>query len=290
MKELLAFLTSDDFEDFTSQLISQELPGFIAIEGSGGDGGLDGLDGNVAFQMYFPEVKNRNAAHYIKKIDNTLAKLMRTKAENGLDITNWILVVPEDMHFTVGIHLQKVSKNTGVNCSYWGATKLKALLSKYPEIKQNFPAIFLPEFKQDMGEVKSGIAKLHSQNTEHGIQIITEQEYVELMSPIREDIRALARSGVREEGGYDPNLGFRRQVDKRYTELQAKKAASDRVYEMDLEEINERHDEEVEMKQGEHVRRGVLHSGFAIQDIEKINARRSREIERLKIKYGKNLL
>ena len=194
------------------------------------------------------------------------------------------------MHFTVGIHLQKVSKETGINCSYWGATKLKALLSKYPEIRQNFPTIFLPELKQDMGEVKNGIAKLHSQNTEHGIQIITEQEYTALMEPINDDIRALARSGIREEGGYEPNSGFRKQLDKRYTELQAKKAASDRVYEMDLEEIIERYDEEVENKISELARRGVLHSGFVLQDIEKINTRRGREIERLKMKYGKNLV
>jgi hypothetical protein len=55
MKQTLAFITSDDFEDFTSQLISQELPGFVAVEGAGGDGGLDGLDGTTAYQMYFPE-------------------------------------------------------------------------------------------------------------------------------------------------------------------------------------------------------------------------------------------
>ena len=274
MKQVLAFLTSDDFEDFTSQLIGLEIPGFVAVEGAGGDGGLDGLEGTTAYQMYFPEAKHRDSAHYIKKIDNTLEKLNKTITEEGLDVDRWILVVPDDLQYKVVIHLQKKSKETNIECLCWGATQLTALLAKHPQIRDNFPEVFFTDVCCSNS--------INTPRTEHNVEIITDKEYVQEKEIIREDIRSLARSDP------EANYGFRKDVAKRLDELNSKKALSDRAYEIDLAEINEQFDEEVSAKQSDHARRGIVHSGIALQNIEKINVRRGREIERLKMKYGKN--
>ena len=94
MKQALRFISNDQFQSFTSLLFSEELPSFQAIEGAGGDGGLDGIDGTTAYQMYFPEVKNRDKKHYVAKIDADLTTLQVTMTKQKLTVTRWILVVP----------------------------------------------------------------------------------------------------------------------------------------------------------------------------------------------------
>lgn len=78
-----------------------------------------------------------------------------------------------------------------------------------------------------------------------------------------------------------------KQYQPKFDELRRRKQASDRLYELEVKEVNARFDELVEKKNGEHVGRGTFYSGFRGQDIEKINASRDIELEKLKIKYGK---
>jgi hypothetical protein len=79
-----------------------------------------------------------------------------------------------------------------------------------------------------------------------------------------------------------------KQYQPKFDELRRRKQASDRLYELEAKEANARFDELVEKKNSEHVGRGTFHSGFRGQDIEKINASRDIELEKLKIKYGRS--
>ncbi|SRR6266496_1524245 len=291
MKQILAFLTSDDFEDFTSQLIGQELPNFVAVEGAGGDGGLDGLEGTTAYQMYFPEPKNRDLVHYIAKIDNTLGKLQKTIAAEELEVTRWVLVVPEDLHFKAVIHLQKKTRELGIECVYWGATKLTALLASHPQIRDNFPEIFLPGVKRDLGDVKTSIAKLNVPRTEHNVEIISDEDYMRMREVLREELRGLYRS-AQSLGGSATEAAthaYRGEMDKKFGELDRKKAASDRAYELDLADINDHFEQELAAKHSDLAQRNVLTSGFGQKELHDINERRHRETERLRMKYGKTI-
>ena len=85
--------------------------------------------------MFFPEEKNRKKVKYIAKIDEDLAKLIVTIDKHKLTINRWIFVIPEDLYYEVVLHLQKKSKEIGIECLYWGATRLTALVNKHPHIK-----------------------------------------------------------------------------------------------------------------------------------------------------------
>lgn len=70
--------------------------------------------------------------------------------------------------------------------------------------------------------------------------------------------------------------------------LQKRKADSDRLYELEREEINEKFEDLYQKKTAELNERGVYHSGFGKQELDLVKKQRDREIERLNIKYGKS--
>jgi hypothetical protein len=291
MKAVLHFITSEQFQSFTSQLFSEELPSFQAIEGAGGDGGLDGIEGTTAYQMYFPEVKNRNKKNYIAKIDTDLTKLQATVTKRKLTINKWILVVPEDLGTDVVLHLQAKSKELGMECIYWGATKLTALVNKYPYIRDAFPEVFLPDVKQDLTEVKEGLERLHRKQ-DNFTEIITDDEFFAQRTRLRQQADRDARQLMgRLPAGSAQQVGSQAvydQINKKVQELTDRKAKSDRFYELARDEINEFFDELKSQKQSEIASRGLIHSGIGQQAIEKVETQRQRELERLKLKYGKN--
>ncbi len=291
MKAILHFITSEQFQSFTSQLFSEELPSFQPTEGAGGDGGLDGVDGTTAYQMYFPEVKNRDKKHYVAKIDADLAKLQATMTKQSLTITKWVLVVPDDLGTDVVLHLQAKTKELGIECLYWGATKLTALVNKYPYIRDAFPEVFLPDVKQGLADVKEGLENLHRKQ-DNFTEIITDEEFFAQRKRLREQADHDARQLMgRLPAGSAQQLGSQAvytEINKKVRELSDRKAKSDRFYELARDEINEHFDELKTQKQSEIASRGLLHSGIGQQVIEKVEAIRSRELERLKLKYGKN--
>ncbi|HMI09536.1 MAG TPA: hypothetical protein VK497_04045 [Candidatus Saccharimonadales bacterium] len=289
MKQELAFITSDDFEDFTSQLIALELPGFMAVEGSGGDGGLDGLDGTTAYQMYFPEPKHRDAKHYISKIDQTLSRVQNTIKEQELEITRWILVIPQDAHFTVVAHLQRKSKETGIECLYWGATHLTALLARHPQIRDNFPEILLPDVKSDLGEVKTSLTRMSVPRTEHNVEIVTDEDYQKQREALRDELRMRFRSAQSLPGSaaMAASNAYRSQMEKRFLALDTKKAASDRAYDLDFDDIKDHLEQELKKKESDLAQRGMSSAGFGLQELDDIRQRWHREVERLRMKYGK---
>lgn len=291
MKQELRFLTEQQFQNFASQLLSAELSSYQSIEGAGGDGGLDGLDGETAFQMYFAEPKNRTKENYIKKIDEDLVKLQKTIKQEGITVAKWIFVVPGDLRYDVVAHLQRKSKETGIECVSWGATKLSALLTKHPTIRDSFPEVFLPDVKQDIGKIITTLDELRRRGRESGVEIITDEEYTEQIQQIRADTKEQIRSFSAQHGDMDLRaltMAFNRESKKKEDALTRKKKASDRFYELAKDEINESFDNEVRAKKSELQGRGVLDSSIARDDLAAIEARRSRALERLAKEYGKS--
>lgn len=291
MKADLHFISNDQFQSFTSQLLGEELPSYLPIEGAGGDGGLDGIEGTTAYQMYFPEQKNRTKAKYIKKIDDDIEKAQATATKHDISFTRWILVVPEDLGTDVVLHLQKKSSIAGFECLYWGATKLTALVNKYPHIRNAFPAIFLPDVKQGVDEIKLGIEELH-RNQDSYTDVMTDEEYQRrrqrLVEQGQRDAQQLMARVPAGSAKQMASQAVYTEINKKIQELLDLKQRSDRFYELAKQEINDFFDEIKEKKQSELAGRNMLHSGIAIQDFEKIEKRRVRELERLDLKYGKN--
>ncbi|MEK7597100.1 MAG: hypothetical protein AAB441_00460 [Patescibacteria group bacterium] len=160
MKLRLNFNSEQEFQNFCNQLFSAELPSYQAIEGSGGDKGIDGLDKNTVFQIFFPDIKNRIKSKYIDKINEDLVKIKNAIKENKLNIERWIIVIPEDLSADVIIYLRKKSEETGIECIGWGASKLTELLGKSPHIKKSFPSVFSQDIEEELKELSEKIGVL----------------------------------------------------------------------------------------------------------------------------------
>jgi hypothetical protein len=290
MKAILHFITSEQFQSFTSQLFSEELPSFQSIEGAGGDGGLDGIEGTTAYQMYFPEVKNRDKKHYVAKMDADLAKLQATMAKQNLTITKWILVVPDDLSTDVVLHLQAKSNELGIECLYWGATKLTALVNKYPYIRNAFPEVFLPHVKQDLAEVKDGVASLNRKQ-DNFTDIITDDEFFRLRKQLTQEGQANARQMAGRFNGSGAQLASQAviaETNKKIQALTTKKTTSDRFYKLAEDEINETYGELLTKTRSSFATRGLSSSGLENKALADVEVKRKRELERLRLKYGKN--
>jgi len=290
MKQALKFITSEQFQSFTSQLFSEEFPSYQAIEGAGGDGGLDGIEESTAYQIYFPEVKNRDKRHYLAKIDNDLKKLQSTIEKHSLVITRWIFVVPDDLGTDVVLYLNAKAKELGFECIYWGATKLTALVNKYPYIRDAFPEVFLPDVKQDLADVKDGVESLHRKQDSF-TDIMTDEEFFRRRKRLAQDGQNKAKqmaSRINGSAATQVSQVVMGETNKAIQELTEQKARSDRFYQLAQDEINDFFNEELTKKQSEIAARGMTYSGLsqlAIVDVEK---KRTRELERLALKYGKN--
>lgn len=153
----------------------------------------------------------------------------------------------------------------------------------------NFPEVFLPDVKQDLGDVKTGIAKLGVPRTEHNIEIITDEDYMRMREALREELRGLYGS-AQSLGGSATEVAtraYRGEMDKKFGELDRKKAASDRAFELDLADINDHFEQALAAKQSDLGRRNMLTSGFGQKELNDIHERRHWETERLRMKYGK---
>lgn len=292
MKQLLRFSSEQEFQSFFGQLSAAELPDFQAIEGSGGDGGFDGLSGTTAYQVYFPEEKNRTIKNYTNKIDTDLAKVMNNKQKLGLLIEEWVFVVPEDLRIEVVAHLQKKSQDTGIKCLYWGATKLLELVTKHPHIQDSFPTIFLPPVREGIQDIQDILASGQKPRVLTSVEIIGDKEYQVKRENILEEYKQKTNSFMRVHGTSSSahlaaDMAYKKEADTKLKDLQLKKEASDKAYQLELDEINEYCDLEVEKVNDEMNRRGLSSSGIRDKALGRVEAQRQRAIERLKLKYRK---
>lgn len=292
MKQVLNFQSEDEFQNFFGQLTSAEIPGFQAIEGSGGDRGFDGLCGSTAYQVFYPT--KRTVSNYIKKIDNDLSKVINSKDELGLDITDWIFVVPEDLRIEVVAHLNKKSKETGINCLYWGKTKLYELVNKHPHIKDAFPTLFLPPVRKGLSDLSEAIAQGQKPKVMTTVDVITDAEFKQQKQIIHEEYRQKTQSFMRAHGTassayLQADRIYKNEADKKVKELMMKKERSDRAYALELEEINEYWDGEIKKINDDMARRGIFQSGIRLKAVEEAEIKRKRDIKKLNLKYGKEI-
>lgn len=255
-------------------------------------GGLDGLDGSIAFQDFFPDPKNRNDATYKAKIDDSLGKLLKTIEKEQLEITRWIFVTPEDLRTPNISYLQKKAKELGFECLSWGATKLTKLVNKFPHIRNSFPGIFLPDVKEDLGEVKDGINSLNRPRSVLNVEIITDHEFREKDQEIDNEYKQQAqgviqRFGTSSSAHIVASEVYRQEANKKKRELRLKKEASDRAYELERQDIEDHFTELLRQKQDEMARRGIYNSGIAEREFGLIESRKQREFDKLNLKFGK---
>lgn len=292
MKTVLKFQSGEEFQNFFGQLCSVEIPEFQAVEGSGGDAGFDGLSGNVAYQVYFPEEKNRVTKNYINKIDTDLTKILDNKQRLGINVTEWIFVVPEDLRIEVVAHLQKKSEETDINCHYWGATKLLGLVTKYPYIQDSFPTIFLPPVREGIRNIQDSLEMGQKPRVLTSVEIIGDKEYQIKKTAITDEYKNKIQSFVNAHGtSSSAHLAadtiFRNEANNKVKELNLKKETSDKAYTLELDEINEYYDELTQKTNDEMARRGLFQSGIKASAIGKVEIKRKRATERLNLKFRK---
>lgn len=291
-KQILRFQSEQEFQNFFAQIRSAELPGFQAVEGSGGDMGFDGIDDDTAYQSYYPEDKNRTDANYIAKINEDLAKVVKTNKELNLGLKNWTFIVPEDLRIKVVLHLRAKSKESGLKCTYWGATRLSELANKYPHIKKSFPTIFLADYEPKFDEIISKIEAISTTGRFEGIKIIPDDEFELTKASIIEEYHTKVRNVLVQHGGSSSvheaaDQIFKNEADKKIKELQAKKEKSDKAYQIALDELNESFDEKLEKLREDFNQKGMFNSGPRLAAEGKSEVQRKRAIGKLNLIFGK---
>jgi len=294
MKTALKFQSEGEFQNFFGQLCSADIPNFQAVEGSGGDAGFDGLNGSVAYQVYFPEEKNRILKNYIDKIDTDLAKVLANKQKLGIEVTEWIFVVPEDLRIEVVTHLQKKSTETGVSCHYWGATKLLELVTKYPYIQDSFPTIFLPPVRDGIRSIQESLDSGQKPRVLTSVEVIGDKEYQAKRATLIDEYKNKTQSFLRAHGASSSahlaaDMAFKNEADGKIKELMLKKEASDKAYALELDEINEYFDELITKTNERMARRGLFQSGIKDNANSKVEIQRKRAVERLNLKFRKEI-
>lgn len=291
-KQILRFQSEQEFQNFFAQIRSAELPDFQAVEGSGGDMGFDGIDSDTAYQSYYPEDKNRTEANYKIKINTDLAKVVTVNKDLKLGLKNWVLIVPEDLSIKTILHLRAKSKESGLKCLYWGATKLNELANKYPHVKKSFPTIFLPDYEPRFDEIMSKIDSIQTTGSFEGIEIIPDDVYERTRNSITEEYKTKIHSFIIQHGTdssahLQADRIFKEEADKKIKELQGKKEKSDKAYKIALDELNESFDErQVKIKE-DFARRGIYGGGIMFSEQGKLEVKKNRAIEKLNLIFGK---
>ncbi len=292
MKQTLHFQSEQEFQNFVGQLFSAEFPNFQAIEGAGGDGGLDGLDGNTIYQVFFPDLKNRNHSRYKGKIDSDLPKAIKTAEKLDIDLARWILIVPEDLRFETIGYLNQKSKEKGIVCLAWGATKLNELINKHPHIRNSFPGIFLPDVRDDISDVKISIDNLSRPKTLTNVEIVTDKDFQSIKNKITEEFHQKAKGASIRFGDSSASQAssviYQKEANTKMDELRIKKERSDKAFELEKQDIEVTYDKILQTAKEEMNSRGLSSSGIANKRYSEIEDQKIREIGKLKLKYGKD--
>lgn len=293
MKQILRFQSELEFQNFFAQIRSAEISDFQAIEGSGGDMGLDGIDDDTAYQVFYPEHHNRTVSKYITKIDEDLVKVVKANDELNLGLKRWIFVVPEDLRPKVVVHLRVKSQKTGLKCLYWGATKLNELANKYPHIKNSFPTIFLPDYAPKFDEIITKIDNLPNVGSFNGIEIIPDDVYNRQLKSIQQEYRDKIQNFVATHGTHSSAYIaaddiLRKEANKKTEESRLKKEKSDKAYQIALDELNESFDEKLVKLREDFSRRGIYGGGIMLSAEGKLQVKKQRAIDKLNLIFGKN--
>jgi len=290
--QILRFQSEQEFQNFFGQLASAEIPEFQAVDGSSGDGGFDGISGTTAYQVYYPEDKNRTDKKYINKIDTDVAKVIESSKKLELPVSAWIFIIPEDLRVKVIAHLRKKSQETGMLCLHWGATKLTELVSKHPHIQSSFPNMFLPPVQEGIKDIKKSIVDFGRKDSTSYVEIITDDDFVIAKDRLREDFNSKVKSyycqGRPSRLYLQEIVNYENDAEDKYRELRRKKERSDKAFELEMKELEAEFEKRIRETNDGMAKRGIFNSGIRLTAIGEIEAEKKRAIERLKLTYGKN--
>jgi len=188
-------------------------------------------------------------------------------------------------------HLQKKSQETGLQCIYWGATKLHELINKYPHIKNEFPGIFLPDLQEDINDLQGSINKFLRPRNQFNVEIITDDDFKSIDQEITQKYQAQSRNAQNRFGdssaAFTVDEAYRKEANRTRAELRRKKQASDNAYKLEIAELDDIYQEAFNKIRESMNMRGILNSGIEKKELGKLGAWKDREIEKLNLKYGK---
>lgn len=293
MKLKLNFNSELDFQNFCSQLFSAEFSSYQAIEGSGGDKGLDGIETDTAFQMFYSEPKNRIKSRYLFKINQDLNKLLDTIKEENLIIKRWIFVTPQDLTADLVLYLRNKTKDLGIECLGWGASKITELLGKHPHIKKAFPSVFPKDIEEELKELSSKINNLFNPKiSDEGIEIVGDVDFIEQNNAIDREYRNKAQGAQNRYGASSATIVadrvLREEASRKKIDLRRRKEVSDKMYELLKKDIEVQFDEIIQEERNEFAKRGISGSGLENRAIGLVEIRKKGELEKLNLKYQKN--
>lgn len=124
----------------------------------------------------------------------------------------------------------------------------------------------------------------------YSVEIITDAQHKADMAEVQRDFADQAQSNMSRFPGSSvqvANMAYQKMATKKRRSLMMKKAASDRMYELERQDIEDQFAEKLGTKQHEINERGLTYSGIGNQELAKVEQRKERELEKLKIKYGK---
>jgi ABC-type uncharacterized transport system substrate-binding protein len=157
------------FQEMCNQIVIAKFPKAKAIEGSGGDEGIDAYMGEFSGEIttvfqhkYFTRILSSSQK---KQIEKSLETVHKKHNPQG-----WILCIakdftPSEQRWFDGLE----KKYPNIKMDYWNASKIKSLLLTYPDIRE---AYFPQIDSQRIKEMHEKIVK--------GEEIIKEGEYTEL--------------------------------------------------------------------------------------------------------------
>jgi hypothetical protein len=180
------------------------VPGFQAVDGSGGDGGNDGflVSGETVFQAYGP--RKPNASRTRQKIVDSLNKAAVLRDTKLPCLANLCFVTPFDLTPDLSLFLLKAGAARGLAVESWGRAKLLGLLARAPDARTLFGELLMPDvfgeiraLRQEVASFGSGTA-LPYESPEHVIS--------EILGPdFDPDIFVLQKNEV---PGRDPRRAF----------------------------------------------------------------------------------
>jgi hypothetical protein len=123
-----------NFEQMMAQLLALDY-GASAIDGSGGDGGIDCYVMNPDGMLTIFQSK-----YYIDRLTSSRKNQIRRSFERAVkqhNVRKWVLCVPLDPTPAEDLWLRTISRNM-TEVEWFGVTKIRTLLAKYPRIAGQF--------------------------------------------------------------------------------------------------------------------------------------------------------
>lgn len=124
------------FADLCNQIVLAENPEAKAIEGRGGDLGIDSFIGKISGELVIFQYK-----YFIDKIGPSQKRQIKESLDKAAKLKpkRWTLLVALDFNTSTQQWFEKLSNNyPQINIDYWSRAKLTSLILKHKQIKDEF--------------------------------------------------------------------------------------------------------------------------------------------------------